>query len=62
VAFVADYTNARIACVMEICHVHVSLESRRATSIPDWLAGPLDDEIRSAPWVAAAATGLDLRA
>ena len=61
-ALVADHTNRRVACVMEITHVHVSLETRRASSIPDWLAGPIDAEIAATPWVAAVATGLDLRA
>lgn len=61
VGFVVDHTNRRVACVMEIVHVHVSLESRRASSIPAWLAEPIDAEIRSTPWVAAVATGLDLR-
>jgi len=60
-ALVADHTNRRVACVMEITHVHVSLETRRASSIPDWLAGPLDAEIASTPWVSAVATGLALR-
>ena len=45
----------------EITHVHVSLETRRASSIPAWLAEPLDGEIATTPWVAAVATGLSLR-
>ena len=61
VALVADHTNRRVACVMEITHVHVSLETRRASSIPAWLAEPLDGEIATTPWVAAVATGLSLR-
>ena len=62
VGFVLDYTNDKVACVMEICHVHVSMETRRATSIPDWLGTAIDAEITTTPWVAAVATGLDLRA
>jgi acyl-CoA thioesterase FadM len=61
VGFVLDHTHRKVACVMEIVHVHVSMETRRATSIPGWLADPLDAEIASAPWVAAVASGLDLR-
>lgn len=61
VGFVLDHTHRKVACVMEIVHVHVSMESRRASPIPDWLAGPLDAEIASAPWIAAVASGLDLR-
>ena len=62
VGFVLDYTNDKVACVMEICHVHVSMETRRATSIPDWLGTAIDAEITTTPWVAAVAAGLDLRA
>ena len=62
VAFVADHTNRRVACVMEISHVHVSMSTRRASPIPAWLAQPLDAEIAATPWVSAVATGLDLRA
>jgi len=62
VGFVLDHTNDKVACVMEICHVHVSMETRRATSIPDWLGTAIDAEITTTPWVAAVATGLDLRA
>jgi acyl-CoA thioester hydrolase len=61
VGFVVDHTHRRVACVMEVVHVHVSMETRRATSIPGWLADPLDAEIRTTPWVADVATGLDLR-
>jgi acyl-CoA thioester hydrolase len=59
---VLDHTNRRVACVMEICHVHVSMETRRATSIPDWLGAAIDAEIATTPWMAAVATGIDLRA
>lgn len=62
VAFVVDCTHARVASVMESCHVHVSLRTRRATPIPGWLIGPLDNEISSTPWLSAIATGVDLRA
>lgn len=62
VGLVLDHTNRKVACVMEICHVHVSMETRRATSIPDWLAAPIDAEIATTPWVAAVATGINLRA
>ncbi len=60
VGFVLDHSNQKVACVMEIVHVHVSMETRRATSIPGWLAEPIDAEIASTPWVAAVATGLGL--
>lgn len=59
---VLDHTNRKVACVMEICHVHVSMETRRASSIPDWLGTAIDTEIATTPWVAAVATGIDLRA
>jgi hypothetical protein len=41
-------------------HVHVSMQTRRATSIPAWLAEPIDAEIATTPWLAAVATGLSL--
>jgi acyl-CoA thioester hydrolase len=62
VGLVVDHSHRRVACVMEVVHVHVSMETRRASSIPGWLADPIDAEILSTPWVAAVARGLDLRA
>ena len=61
VGLVLDHTTRKVACVMEIVHVHVSLETRRASSIPDWLAEPLDAEIATTPWLPAVANGLSLR-
>jgi acyl-CoA thioesterase FadM len=62
VGFVLDHSHAKVACVMEICHVHVSMDTRRASSIPDWLGAAIDREIATTPWLAAVATGIDLRA
>lgn len=61
IAFVLDRTRDRVACVMEVMYVHVSMETRRACDIPDDLAAALDAEIAAHPWVADAATGLSLR-
>ncbi|WP_309649305.1 thioesterase family protein [Nocardioides sp.] len=61
VSFVLDRTHDRVACVMEVMYVHVSMETRRACDIPDDIAGALDAEIAAHPWVAEAATRLSLR-
>ncbi|MCW2757426.1 MAG: hypothetical protein JWO46_1172, partial [Nocardioidaceae bacterium] len=41
--------------------VHVSMESRRAISIPDDVAASIDAAVASAPWLAEVATGLSLQ-
>lgn len=61
ISFVVDESRDRLACVMEEVYVHVSMESRRSTPIPDDVAAALDDEIAAYPWVAETATGLSLR-
>lgn len=61
VSFVVDETRGKIACLMEIMYVHVSMESRRAVEIPDEVASALDAEVAAHPWAAAAATGLQMR-
>ena len=61
VSFVVDETRDKIACTMEILYVHVSMESRRATDIPDDVAAALDGEIAQRAWALDAATGLSLR-
>ena len=61
VSYVVDEEHDRLACTMEIVHVHVSMETRRAVAIPDDLTGPIDADIAAHPWVTEAATGLTLR-
>jgi acyl-CoA thioesterase FadM len=61
VSFVVDEARDRIACTMELLYVHVSMESRRATPIPDDVAASLDGEIAERAWALDVATGLSLR-
>ncbi len=61
VSYVLDETHERIACVMELMYVHVSMESRRATDIPEDVATTLDAEIAAHPWVPQFVGGLALR-
>jgi acyl-CoA thioesterase FadM len=61
IAFVVDEEHGRVACSMEIMYVHVSMESRRAVTVPDDVAAALDDEIAERAWAAEVATGLTLR-
>lgn len=61
VAFVVDETRQRLACVLEVMYVHVSLDERRATPIPDDVLPALDADLARHPWVADVATGLSLR-
>jgi len=61
VSFVLDESHDRVSCVMELMYVHVSMESRRATDMPDDIAALLDAEIAPNPWVADAVGGLSLR-
>lgn len=61
ISFVVDEGRDKIACTMEILYVHVSMESRRSTPIPDDVAAGLDAAIAEGEWAASAATGLTLR-
>ncbi len=61
IAFVVDEGRDRIACSMEIMYVHVSMESRRAVSVPADVAAALDAEVAERAWAADVATGLTLR-
>lgn len=61
VSFILDEERDRLACLMEIMYVHVSMESRRSVPIPEDIAAALDGEIARHPWVADVATGLTLR-
>ncbi|MCW2756731.1 MAG: 3-hydroxybutyryl-CoA dehydratase [Nocardioidaceae bacterium] len=58
---VVDRERERIACLMECTFVHVSMETRRAASIPDDIAASIDEQVAAAPWLPAVATGLSLR-
>ena len=59
-AAVLDREKERVACLLEVKHVHVSMQTRRATAIPDDIAARLDADIADHPWVAQAATGISL--
>lgn len=61
ISFVVDESRDKIACVMEISYVHVSMESRRSAPIPDDVAAGIDGEIAQRGWALEAATGLTLR-
>jgi len=61
VSFIVDEERGRIACVLEVMYVHVSMQTRRAVAIPDDIADLLDTEIGTHSWVTEAATGLSLR-
>ncbi len=60
-AFVVDREHDRVACRMELVYVHVDMDDRRATPIPDDVAARLDAVAAEHPWVAEVATGLSLR-
>jgi acyl-CoA thioesterase FadM len=60
-AYVVDEGHDRIACWLEAVYVHVSMEDRRASPIPDDLAAAIDAEIAEREdWLRPAATGLSL--
>lgn len=59
-ATVLDPEHERVACVLEVKVVHISMESRRASSIPDDIAAGIDADIAEHPWLLAHATGLTL--
>lgn len=61
-AYVLDEDNDRVACAVETIHVHVSMESRRATEIPEDLRTTFDADIAEhAAWLGPVADGLTLR-
>ncbi len=60
-ALVLDRERDRVACRMEVVYVHVDMDDRRASAMPDDVAARADAEVSAHPWVAAAATGLTLR-
>lgn len=41
-SYVLDETHDRLACVLEVSYVHVSMEDRRAVPVPDDVAAALD--------------------
>lgn len=61
--FVVDRERDRLACVLEVVYVHVSMSDRRAVAIPDDLAAAIDADIASygGDWLASAADRLTLR-
>ena len=61
ISFVVDVARDVIACTLEEMYVHVSMETRRAVSIPEDVGAALDSEIAAHPWVADVASGLSLR-
>ena len=61
ISFVVDEGRDKVACAMEIMYVHVSMESRRAVTVPDDVAAALDGEITQRAWAAEVASGLSLR-
>ncbi|MCY7395657.1 MAG: thioesterase family protein [Nocardioides sp.] len=62
VGVVVDREHHRLACVLEVMYVHVSMAERRSTPIPDDLAAALDAEmaVHGVGWLPAAAHGLTL--
>jgi acyl-CoA thioester hydrolase len=44
VGIIADREHERVACVMEVMYVHISMTDRRATPIPDDLCATIDSE------------------
>jgi acyl-CoA thioester hydrolase len=61
-AYVLDEGRDEVACWLEAIYVHVSMQTRRASPIPEDLAQVIDEEIAArADWLAPAATGLTLR-
>lgn len=61
VSYVLDEKRDRIACTMELMYVHVSMQSRRASDMPDDIAALIDAQVAPHPWVADAVSGLSLR-
>lgn len=61
VGIVLDREHERLSCMLEATYVHVSMQSRRATEIPDDIATNLDADIVEHPWLGEVATGLRLR-
>ena len=61
-AYVVDEGRGQVACWLEAIYVHVSMETRRASPIPEDIAALLDGEIAArASWLGPVATGLSLR-
>lgn len=60
-AYVVDNTRDQVACSLEIMYVHVSMDSRRSTPIPEDVGAVLDRDIAAHPWLAGQAHGLALR-
>ena len=52
--------HQRTACLVEIKHVHVSMDTRRAVSIPADIAARIDADVAAHPWVADVATAISL--
>ncbi|GGF50683.1 hypothetical protein GCM10011519_25800 [Marmoricola endophyticus] len=59
-ALVLDPEHERLACALEVKVVHVSMETRRASTIPDDIAAALDTDVADHPWLVTHATGLTL--
>lgn len=61
VAYVVDLARDRLACVFEATYVHVSMETRRAASVPEDVAAALAVQVAGCAWLAPYATGLSLQ-
>lgn len=59
-ACVLDPDHQRVACVLEVKVVHVSMETRRVVPMPDDVAAGIDADIAAHPWLLAHAGGLTL--
>lgn len=61
VGVVLDRDRERVACLLEVMYVHVSMAERRSTPIPDDIAAGIDAEIASHGWLSGGTWGLSLR-
>ncbi|QVT78125.1 L-carnitine dehydrogenase [Nocardioides aquaticus] len=60
-ALVLDRERDRVACRMEVVYLHVDMDARRSSTMPDDVAARAGAEVAAHPWVADVATGLSLR-
>lgn len=63
VGIVLDREHERVACVLEVIYVHVSMTDRRSAPIPEDLGAALDADVAAygGGWLRASARGLTLR-
>ena len=60
-ALVLDTARDRLACRLEATLVHVSMEHRRATPMPDDVLAGVAEQVGAHPWLSPLTTGLSLR-